>query len=443
MSWSATSGCAPRAAPSCCNGPSSGAARADRDWRPARRAAAASARRRARAGDQHPAPLPVDSRRPAGRRTGRARAPRSHRPGLLAGGQAERDQVARDQRPGEVARGGQISEQPAPPVGSQRPRIDAADADPPLRIADAGDGVEQAGLAAAVRPDQADQRPRFGVDVARLQPALKGKALRLEQQGAHRSDPPRIWATSQSEEGRPEQGGDHAIGSVRPSGAVRTTRSASSSRSRRQSGGDDGTAGMGAGQPAAKIGATRPTKPIAPQIATQRRPRARSARRSGAGAERVMAERDRHLLAERELSSARSSGPAAHRQQSGTAAKPALGEASVEQRAHQPVIGVVVRRRGGGESQASGSAAPPARDRQAGEQSVAASARGPGARSTSSRAASAPPPLDRQAIAPRSRTDKRDDRAERRAAGLRSNRARRGVGEQSRIAAPDAPSIAP
>ena len=79
-----------------------------------------------------------------------------------------------------------------------------------------------------------------------------------------------MWATSQRKKGAPIRAVTTPIGSVRPSGASRVARSAASSSSAPISAaGRIARPGWPRVSRRAKIGAIRPMKPIAPQIATQ------------------------------------------------------------------------------------------------------------------------------------------------------------------------------
>ena len=87
------------------------------------------------------------------------------------------------------------------------------------RAADPGQRVKQAGLAAAVGADQADQLARRDVQRDIVQPIRQRQgARRVEHQSRSRQ---RICATSQRKKGAPSKAVTTPIGRVRPSGARR------------------------------------------------------------------------------------------------------------------------------------------------------------------------------------------------------------------------------
>src|SRR6185295_11539435 len=70
---------------------------------------------------------------------------------------AQRDQVAPGERPWDVARRREVGQPGRAPGRAERARVDAVEADRARPAADSGERVQQAGLAAAIGPDQADQ----------------------------------------------------------------------------------------------------------------------------------------------------------------------------------------------------------------------------------------------------------------------------------------------
>src|SRR3954470_22602742 len=127
--------------------------------------------------------------------------------------------------------------------------------------------MEQAGLAAAVGAHQADE-----LALGNLDRHVEEAAGQLEAGGAqdHRASLQRICATSQRKNGAPINAVTTPIGSVRPSGASRVTRSAAmSKRAPIRAAGRIARPGCPRVSRRAKIGAIRPMNPIAPQIATQ------------------------------------------------------------------------------------------------------------------------------------------------------------------------------
>ena len=164
----------------------------------------------------------------------------------------------------------------------------------------------------------------------------------------------RICATSQRKKGAPIKAVTTPIGSVRPSGARRTARSAAiSSSAPIIAAGRIARPGWPRTSRRAKIGAIRPMKPIAPQIATQ-------APTPSAVRQTICSRRRRTSWP----SDCATSSPSASRSSAGASRSSSrideqgrdggeggLVEAAVDQRAHQPVIGVVESEGGGGERQ--------------------------------------------------------------------------------------------
>ena len=205
------------------------------------------------------------------------------------------------------------------------------------------------------------------------------------------------------EEGRAEQGGDHAD---RQGPAERRG-------PHDQIGGEQQIAPISAagtiarpGWPPvsrrAKIGATRPTKPIAPQIATQA-PTPIAVRQTIHSRSRPTSWPSdcRDLLAKGQAVErpARSRSSSSDREQGRHRGEAGLGEAAVEQRAHQPVIGVVESEGGGGQRERKRGQRPGERaDRKAGEQQGRGLRARPGQRdqqSTSAPSAPATAPSDK------------------------------------------------
>src|SRR5438093_1939225 len=129
--------------------------------------------------------------------------------------------------------------------------------------------MQQAGLATAVRADQAGQLTGPKIKVGALDPPWKLDRAGNHQR-AHRLRLQRICATSHRKKGAPSRAVMTPSGSERPIGALRVSRSAAVSRSA-----PINAAGMIArpGWPRpilrANTGATRPMKPTAPHTATQ------------------------------------------------------------------------------------------------------------------------------------------------------------------------------
>src|SRR4051812_4675300 len=126
--------------------------------------------------------------------------------------------------------------------------------------------MEQAGLAAAVGANQADELALGNLDRNVEEAAGQPKPGGAQDHGASLQ---RICATSQRKNGAPINAVTTPIGSVRPSGASRVTRSAAMSSSAPINAADRmACPGWPRVSRRAKIGATSPMKPIAPQIAT-------------------------------------------------------------------------------------------------------------------------------------------------------------------------------
>src|SRR5437763_13775207 len=131
---------------------------------------------------------------------------------------------------------------------------------------DPGKGMEQAGLAAAIGPDQADQFTPGEAEGGAVQTPGQGQIGRAQDHGRSRQ---RICATSQRKKGAPIRAVTTPIGKVRPIGAMRVTKSAAiSSNAPIKAAGRIARPGWPLVSRRAKIRAINPMKPIAPPIAT-------------------------------------------------------------------------------------------------------------------------------------------------------------------------------